>query len=362
MEFIDLKTQYSRYKREIDNRIHAVLDHGRYIMGREVEELEQRLADFVGVGHCIGVSSGTDALLVALMALGVGPGDEVITSGFSFFASAETIVLLGATPVFVDIDSATYNMDSGHLAESITGRTKAIIPVSLFGQCADFDAINRVAEKYGIPVVEDGAQSFGATHGKRRSCGLSTIGCTSFFPSKPLGCYGDGGACFTDDDELAAAMKSIRIHGQKERYRHERIGINGRLDTIQAAVLLAKFDFFQQEIEQRQRIAQRYGELLSGTDVVTPFILPLCTSVFAQYTILSDNRDRLQKELQSKGIPTAVHYPVPLYSQPALRVEAPPLPVTEVVSKQVISLPMHPFLKQEEQERVAAAIAKVCCC
>jgi UDP-2-acetamido-2-deoxy-ribo-hexuluronate aminotransferase len=356
MEFVDLKTQYARYKSEIDNRIQAVLDHGRYIMGKEVEELEQRLADYVGVGHCIGVSSGTDALLVALMALGVGPGDEVITSAFSFFATGETIVLLGATPVFVDIDPETYNMDPGLVEDAITGRTKAIIPVSLFGQCADFDAINRVAEKHGIPVVEDGAQSFGATYDGGRSCGLSTIGCTSFFPSKPLGCYGDGGACFTNDDELAAAMKSIRVHGQKERYRHERIGINGRLDTIQAAVLLAKFDFFQDEVEQRQLVGERYTVLLAEADVVTPFVHPLCTSVFAQYTLLVDNRDELRKRLQAKGIPTAVHYPVPLYAQPALKADSPPLPVTESVAKRVVSLPMHPFLQKEEQERVVLAV------
>ncbi|MBI9087685.1 MAG: DegT/DnrJ/EryC1/StrS family aminotransferase [Desulfobacterium sp.] len=356
MEFVDLKTQYARYKSEIDNRIHAVLDHGRYIMGKEVEELEQRLAEYVGVGHCIGVSSGTDALLIALMALGVGAGDEVITSAFSFFATGETIVLLGATPVFVDIDPETYNMDPGLVEAAITGRTKAIIPVSLFGQCADFDAINRVAGKQGIPVVEDGAQSFGATYDKGRSCALSTIGCTSFFPSKPLGCYGDGGACFTDDDALAAAMRSIRIHGQKERYHHDRIGINGRLDTIQAAVLLAKLDFFQDEVEQRQRVGERYTALLAGADVVTPFVHPLCTSVFAQYTLLADNRDGLRQHLQTKGVPTAVHYPVPLYDQPALKADTLQLPVTESVAKRVVSLPMHPFLQKEEQERVVLAV------
>jgi len=360
MEFVDLKTQYTRYKSLIDKRIQAVLDHGRYIMGKEVEELELSLADYTGVRHCIGVASGTDALLVALMALGVSPGDEVITSAFSFFATAETIVLLGATPVFVDIDSKTYNMDPGLLEGAITGRTKVIIPVSLFGQCADFNAINLVAAKHGIPVVEDGAQSFGATYGKKHSCALSTIGCTSFFPSKPLGCYGDGGACFTDNDELAAAMKSIRIHGQKERYLHERIGINGRLDTIQAAVLLAKFDFFQDEVEQRQAVGWRYTELLADADVVTPFVHPLCTSVFAQYTLLSDNRDHLRKELQSKGIPTAVHYPVPLYAQPALKFDTPQLPVTESVAKRVVSLPMHPFLKKEEQDRVVLAVKESC--
>jgi len=269
MDFIDLKTQQQRIKTSIDANMATVLAHGRYIMGPEVGELEERLADYVGVDHAIGVASGTDALLIAMMALGVGHGDEVITTPFSFIATAETIVLLGAKPVFVDIDPKTYNIDPNLIEDAITKRTKAIMPVSLYGQCADYDAINAIAVNHDIPVIEDGCQSFGATYKGKRSCALTTIGGTSFFPSKPLGCYGDGGACFTNDDELAKAMREIRVHGQDRRYHHSHIGINGRLDTLQAAILLAKMEIFEDEVLARERIGARYSKLL-GDSVVTP--------------------------------------------------------------------------------------------
>ena len=354
MDFIDLKTQQSRIREQIDRRIADVLAHGRYIMGSEVAELEERLADYVGVKHAIGVASGTDALLIAMMALEVGPGDEVITTPFSFIATAETIVLLGAKPVFVDIDPKTYNIDPALIEPVITERTKAIMPVSLYGQCADFDAINAIADKYGIPVIEDGCQSFGATYKGRRSCGLSTIGCTSFFPSKPLGCYGDGGMCFTNDDGLAEAMREIRVHGQDRRYHHPRIGVNGRLDTLQAAILLAKMEVFEEEVKARKRIGNRYTELLS--DIVdTPYVEPHNTSVYAQYTIEVANRENVRKALNEAGIPTAVHYPMPLNRQPALRTED-RFPNSERAASRVMSLPMHPYLTEEQLERVVQMV------
>ncbi|RMH31064.1 MAG: DegT/DnrJ/EryC1/StrS family aminotransferase [Nitrospirae bacterium] len=358
MEFIDLKTQQEHIRPELERRMAAVLAHGRYIMGPEVIELEERLADFVGVRHAIAVSSGTDALLIALMALDVGPGDEVITTPFSFIATAETIALLGAKPVFVDIDSRTYNIDPNLIEQAITKRTKAIMPASLFGQCADFDAINAIADKHGLPVIEDGCQSFGATYKGRRSCGLSTIGCTSFFPSKPLGCYGDGGMCFTDDDDLAKAMRDIRVHGQDRRYHHPRLGVNGRLDTLQAAILLAKLEVFEDEIEARARIGARYTELLNGL-VKTPFIQSYNKSVYAQYTIGVESRDVIQTALMEAGIPTAVHYPAPLHLQPVFaHLDGSPvkLPVAEQAAKRVLSLPMHPYLEEGAQAFVAKTI------
>jgi len=315
------------------------------------------LEAYVGVQHATGVASGTDALLVAMMALGVGHGDEVITTPFSFIATAETIVLLGAKPVFVDIDPKTYNLDPNLIEAAITEQTKAIMPVSLYGQCADYDAINVVAEKYNLPVIEDGCQSFGATYKGRKSCGLTTIGCTSFFPSKPLGCYGDGGACFTNDDELAKAIREIHVHGQDRRYHHPRIGVNGRLDTLQAAILLAKMDVFEEEVEARQRIGIRYSELLGGT-VLTPYIEVGNTSVYAQYTVQVENRDAVQAKLKEAGIPTAVHYPVPLNRQPALacpeRFEH-----SEYVAQRVMSLPVHPYLKETDQDTISKAVKGV---
>ena len=362
MQFIDLKTQQERIRPQIDERIKAVLAHGQYIMGPEVAELETKLANYVGVKHCISVASGTDALLVALMALGIKAGDEVITTPFTFIATGEMIALLGAVPVFVDIDAKTYNLDPTLLEAAITAKTKAIMPVSLYGQCADFDAINAIAAKHGIPVIEDGAQSFGATYKGRKSCGLSTIGCTSFFPSKPLGGYGDGGACFTEDDALALKMKQVRNHGQDRRYHHPMIGFNGRLDTLQAAILLAKLEIFADEVEARNRIGQRYTELfgqLDNSHIITPDIEPFNTCVYAQYTVQVEGREQIQAQLQAQGIPTAVHYPVPLHLQPAfagLNQGEGSFPVAEAVAKRVMSLPMHPYLSEKEQDAIGAAL------
>jgi len=355
MQFIDLKSQYNQIKENIDKRIQNVLDHQRFIMGPEVQELEEKLSSYVGVKHCIGVASGTDALQIAMMALKIGPGDEVITTPFSFIATAETIVLLGAKPVFADIDPKTYNIDPDLIEPLITDKTKAIMPVNLYGQCADYDKINSIAEKHNIPVIEDGAQSFGATYKTKKSCSLSTIGCTSFFPSKPLGAYGDAGACFTDNDDLAKAIKEIRVHGQDRRYHHPRIGINGRIDTLQAAILLAKFEIFPKEIEARSKIGQKYSELLKNTNVTTPYIEPFNTSVYAQYTIQTDNRDELQAKLKENDIPTAVHYPIPLNRQPALK-QSIKNPVAEVVANRVVSLPMHPLLSEKDMNTIVQTL------
>ncbi|NWK77339.1 DegT/DnrJ/EryC1/StrS aminotransferase family protein [Aquitalea sp. LB_tupeE] len=360
IQFIDLKAQYQHLKADIDARIHAVLDHGQYIMGPEVKEVEQQLAAYTGVKHAIGVCDGTKALLIALMALGVGRGDEVITTPFTFIATGEMIALLGATPVFVDIDPVSYNLDPALLEAAITPRTKAIMPVSLYGQCADFTAINAIAEKHGIAVIEDGAQSFGASQHGKKSGNLSTIGCTSFFPSKPLGCYGDGGACFTNDDELAKKMREIRVHGQDRRYHHPVIGLNGRLDTIQAAVLLAKLPSFADEVAARERIGARYSALLQDVARV-PVIGTGNTHVYAQYTIEVDNREAVQKALQELGVPTAVHYPIPLHLQPAfahLGQGEGSFPLAEAAGKRVMSLPMHPFLDEATQDAIVAAVKK----
>jgi len=359
MEFIDLKTQYAALKPAIDARMQAVFNHCQFIMGPEIAELEQKLKTRVGTEHCITCASGTDALLIALMAVGVGAGDEVVTTPFSFIATTEPIALLGANPVFVDIDPQTYNLNPSLLPAAITPRTKAVIPVSLYGQCADMDAINSIAEPLGIAVIEDAAQSFGATYKERQSCNLSTIGCTSFFPSKPLGCYGDGGACFTNDDTLATRMKQIRVHGQDRRYHHPVIGINGRLDTLQAAVLLAKLEVFDAEVAARARIGAAYTEHLKLL-VRTPEIKPHCTSVYAQYTIQVDDRAAVQANLKSAGIPTAVHYPTPLHLQPAFawRELGPgSFPHAERAAERVLSLPMHPYLAGELTKRVADAVA-----
>jgi UDP-2-acetamido-2-deoxy-ribo-hexuluronate aminotransferase len=360
--FIDLKTQFRALEPAIRARIDRVLEHGQFIMGPEVGELEERLAAYVGVRHCIAASSGTDTLLIAMMALGIGPGDEVITTPFSFIATGEMIALLGATPVFVDIDAASYNIDPAKIAAAIGPRTRAIMPVSLYGQCADMDAINAIAQRHGLPVIEDAAQSFGANYQGCRSCALSTIGSTSFFPSKPLGGYGDGGTLFTDDDALAKAMREIRIHGQDRRYHHPRIGINGRLDTLQAAVLLAKLERFDWEVAQRQRVGAGYTALIGETcpDVVTPSIQPGNTSVYAQYTIQVDDRDAVASRLGEAGVPTAIHYPVPLHRQPALQslhAGRGDLPVADAVAKRVLSLPMGPDLSDADQRRIVVALA-----
>ncbi len=373
MDFIDLKTQYQRIRTDVEARIQSVLAHGQYILGPETLELEQRLAEFVGVKHCIGASSGTDTLLIALMAYGVGPGDEVITSPFTFIATGEMIALAGATPVYVDIDPRTYNIDPALIEAAITPRTKAIMPVSLYGQCADFERINAIARKHGLPVIEDGAQSFGAMYRGQRSCGLSEVGSTSFFPSKPLGAYGDGGALFTDDDALAKVMREIRVHGQDRRYHHPRLGINGRLDTLQAAILLAKLAVFDDEMTARARIGARYSELIqeafqseqdSSRRVTTPYVAEHCTSVYAQYTVEVADRAKVEQSMKARGVPTAVHYPVPLHVQPVfahLNRGAGSYPVAEAAAARVISLPMHPYLTIDHQAQVVAALKAAVC-
>lgn len=362
MNFVDLKAQYARIQEDVQARIQTVLEHGRYVMGPEITELEERLAQMVGVSHCIGLSSGTDALLVAMMALDIGPGDEVITTPFTFIATGEMIALTGAKPVFVDIGPRTFNIDPAAVESAITPATRAIVPVSLYGQCADMDAINALAERQGIAVIEDGAQSLGATYKGRQSCGLSTIGCTSFFPSKPLGAYGDGGACFTDDADLAAAMRQIRDHGQDRRYHHPRLGLNGRLDSMQAAVLLAKLAIFPDEVAARGRIGARYSELMADADCITPYLEPHNTSVYAQYTLRVDDRDGFILKLAEQDVPTAVHYPVPLNLQPVFADIGPgrgALPAAEEAARQVVSLPMHPYLTEAEQAHVADAVKNV---
>lgn len=352
--FIDLKTQQEKIRKSIDDRIAKVLEHGQYIMGPEVKELEEKLAQYVGVKHCISIANGTDALMIALMALDIKPDDEVITTPFTFIATAEVTAFLGAIPVFVDIDPKTYNLDPNKLEQAITSRTKAIMPVSLYGQCADMDAINEIADKYGIPVIEDAAQSFGATYKGRKSCGLSTIGCTSFFPTKPLGCFGDGGACFTNNDELSKRMSQIRLHGQERRYHHPVVGVNGRLDTIQAAILLAKLEIFDQEVELRAQIGARYTEALRDV-VITPYIADYNTSVYAQYTVQVDNREEVQAKLKESGVPTAVHYPIPLNLQPVFAYLNQPegsFPIAESIAKKVMSLPMSAWLNEDDQNQV----------
>jgi UDP-2-acetamido-2-deoxy-ribo-hexuluronate aminotransferase len=369
MEFIDLKTQYQRLRAEIDSGIQRVLDHGQFILGPEVVELEEKLATYTGAKHCISVANGTDALQISQMALGIGPGDEVITPGFTYIATAETVALLGAKPVYVDIDPRTYNLNPALLEAAITARTKAIVPVSLYGQCADFDAINAIAAKYGIPVIEDAAQSFGSCYKGRKSCNLSTIACTSFFPTKPLGCYGDGGAIFTSDDELAKVMRQISRHGQDRRYNHVRVGVNSRLDTLQAAILLPKLSVLDKELVARQRVAETYNALLkdhlregaesSPTRIITPYVEPHNASAWAQYTIQVEHREALQHQLTRAGIPTAVHYPTPLNKQPAVGDASAQLPVGDKVAQRVISLPMSADLAIEAQQYVVSALSTI---
>lgn len=360
--FIDLKTQQDKIKASLDKRMAAVLEHGKYIMGPEVKDLEEKLAQYVGVKHCITVANGTDALMIAMMAVGIQPGDEVITSPFTFIATAEAAAFLGAKPVFVDIDEKTYNLDPNKLEQAITKKTKAIVPVSLYGQCADFDAINAIADRYKIPVIEDAAQSFGATYKGRKSCSLSTIGCTSFFPTKPLGCYGDGGACFTNDDKLAEIMRQDRVHGQDRRYHHPRVGVNSRLDTLQAAVLLAKLEIFDEEVKRRAEIGVRYSEKLQQANVITPYIDKDNMSVYAQYTIQVKNREEVQGKLKEAGIPTAVHYPIPLNLQPVFEELNQPegsFPVAEKIARRVMSLPMSAWLSDEDMSEVVKGLKSI---
>ena len=353
MQFIDLAAQQTRIKDKIDANIQAVLAHGKYILGPEVDELEEKLTAYTGAKYCISVANGTDALQIAQMALGIGFGDEVIVPGFSYIATAETPAVLGAKPVYVDIDPVTFNIDPQKIEAAITPRTKAIIAVSLYGQCADFDAINAIAEKHNLAVIEDGAQSFGATYKGRKSCNLSAIGCTSFFPSKPLGCYGDGGAVFTNDEELAKIIRQIARHGQDKRYHHIRVGINSRLDTLQAAILLPKLEILDQEIELRNKVAASYTDLLKDANILAPQIEKHNSSVWAQYTIRSGDRNALQEKLQAAGIPTAIHYPIPLNKQPAVADAKASLAVGDQVAEEVMSLPMHPYLEVPQLEQIA---------
>lgn len=358
IQFIDLKTQYLAVKPALDARIQQVLDHGQYIMGPEVAELEGKLAEYTGAKHCITVASGTEALLISLMALGIKPGDEVITTPFTFVATAEAIALLGATPVFVDIEPDTCNIDAQLIADAISPKTRAIMPVSLYGQTADMDAINAVADRWNLPVIEDAAQSFGADYQGRKSCNLSTIGCTSFFPSKPLGCYGDGGAIFTSDSDLAKAMREIRIHGQERRYVHTRIGVGGRMDTLQCAIVLAKLGRFDWEVARRQEIGARYKRLLAG-NVDTVAVRPGNSSVFGQFTVFVDDREKVQDKLKEAGVPTAVHYPVPLHLQPAYRDLCrlgSTLQVSECMARKVLSLPMSADLNELMQDKIVNAL------
>jgi len=359
LEFVDLKTQYAALKDRIAQRMQAVLDHGQYIMGPEVKELEDRLAAYCGARHCITVASGTEALLIALMALDLKPGDEVITTPFTFAATAEMIVLLGGKPVFVDIEPDTCNIDWRGIEAKITPRTRAIMPVSLYGQVCDMDEINAVAARHGnIPVIEDAAQSFGATYKGRRSGNLSTLACTSFFPSKPLGCYGDGGAIFTGDDALAQACREIRVHGQSARYTHTRVGVGGRMDTLQCAIVLAKLERFEWELRRRREIGARYHTLLAGAGVESLSVRPDRDCVWAQYTVFVDDRTQLQAALQAQGIPTAVHYPKPLHHQPAYVsvCNADVCPHSVSAAGRVMSLPMSADLTEAQQDRVVAQL------
>jgi UDP-2-acetamido-2-deoxy-ribo-hexuluronate aminotransferase len=368
--FIDLQAQYRALKPNILERINRVLEHGQYIMGPEVEELENKLCTFTEAKHCITVASGTEALLISLMALGIKAGDEVITTPFTFVATAEVIVLLGAKPVFVDVEPDTCNIDASKIDEKITSKTKAIMPVSLYGQPADIDEINAIAARNGnLAVIEDAAQSFGAQYKDKKSCNLSTVGCTSFFPSKPLGCYGDGGAIFTNDDSIAQVCKEIRVHGQSARYVHTRVGVGGRMDTLQCAIVLAKLERFDWEIKERIRIAGRYAELLSDSGIpgkqslkdlkISPVaVRPDRSSVYAQYTLICEDRELFQATLKSAGIPTAVHYPVPLNEQPAYKHLCCPdcTPIASRLAKQVMSLPMSADITEAEQKSVCRAL------
>ena len=359
--FIDLKRQYSEVKDQVLSRIHTVLEHGQYIMGPEVKECETALSKFTGSKYSLTCSNGTDALILSLMALDIGPGDEVIVPGFSFIATAESVLLVGATPVFVDIDSQTFNIDVELIEDKITEKTKAIMPVSLFGQVPDCSAINKIAEKHQLHVIEDAAQSFGATQNQKRSCNLTEISCTSFFPAKPLGCYGDGGAVFTNDDSLYEKLLSLRIHGQDEthRYLHPNIGINGRMDTLQCAILIEKLGLFSGELEKRQVVANRYENLLSDVEELeTPQVAGDNTSAWAQYTLRTRQRDELRQHLQQKGIPAVVYYPKPMYAHPPYEKYAneQKFPECERACREVLSLPMHPYLEEGVQETICREI------
>jgi UDP-2-acetamido-2-deoxy-ribo-hexuluronate aminotransferase len=344
--FFDIQAQYKEHKKEINIAIQEVLDSGKFIMGPQVKLLEQELEKYTQAKHCISCANGTDALQIAMMAIGIKPGDEVITTPFTFGATAETISLLGAKPVFVDIEEDSFLIDAGLIAAKITPKTKAIIPVSLYGQIPDMDAINSIAREYSkkfghkIYVIEDAAQSFGAEYNGRKSCNVSDIATTSFFPTKPLGCYGDGGAIFTSDLELANIMKQIRVHGQKERYCHVRVGVNSRLDTIQAAILLVKIKYFDEEVEIRRKRAKEYSIQYVDSDIITPCEMENRKHVYGQYTVRVSDRESFQSELLAQGIPTTVHYPIPLNQQPAFEADAVNCPISDALSDEVVSLPI----------------------
>lgn len=360
--FVDLKTQYKALKNEIDGRIQKVLDHGAFINGPEVTELEEKLAAHTGVKHALACASGTDALLIPMMALGIGPGDEVITTCFSFIATAETIVLAGAKPVYVDIDPQTYNLDVKQVEKAITAKTKAIVPVSLYGQVADMDELNALAQKHKLHVIEDSAQSYGARYKNKKSGALSIAAGTSFFPAKPLGCYGDGGAIFTNDDTLAKAMKEIREHGSESRYYHTRLGVNGRLDTLQCAILIAKLGRYDWEIEQRQKIAARYNDAFASIKAegfATPVVKADRDSVWAQYTLRVGDRGNFQKKLTEAGVPTSVHYPRIMPEQPWYKEHTPSTgswPEGRKAADTVISIPMYPDMDSATQDRIITAV------
>lgn len=355
--FFDLAAQQALIKRQIDKNISKVLEHGRYILGPEVTELEERLCEYTGAKYCITCANGTDALQIALMAIGVGPGDEVITPAFSYIATAEATALLGAKPIYVDVDPITFNINPALIEEKITTRTKAIIPVSLYGQPADFQKINKIAQKHNLIVIEDGAQSFGAAQLGKKSCNLSDIGCTSFFPTKPLGCYGDGGAIFTSDENLAKSLRQIARHGQAKRYFHTRVGINSRLDTLQAAILLPKLDILETEIAARDTLAKKYSAELGDDNRWTcPKILDVNQSAWAQYTLKVSDRDDFRQKLDHAGIPTAVHYPMPLNKQPAVHDLSVVLHQGDKMSNEVVSLPMHAYMTKAIFEQITNAM------
>ena len=362
IDFAKLQYQYKLYKTEIDEAIQAVLDKSNYIMGEEVAQLESSLQDFTGAKYAISCASGTDALLLAMMALDIQPNDEVITTPFTFIATAETIAFLKAKPVFVDIDKQTYNIDPSKIEEKISSRTKTIMPVSLYGQPADMNAIQAIADKHNLKVIIDGAQSFGSTYNSKTDSNLGDISTTSFFPAKPLGCFGDGGAVFTNDEALAIKMKSLRVHGQSKRYHHQYIGMGGRMDTLQATVLNVKLKHYKEDLILRQEVAKKYTKALEGKEIILPFIAKEATSAWAQYSVRAQDRDELQVQLKEQGIPTAVHYPVPLHLQECfeyLGYKKGDFPITEQVSSEIMSLPMNPYLTEEEITYISQKVMEV---
>lgn len=361
IDFANLKYQHNLYKDEIEEALLKVARNCNFIMGDEVQELEKSLEEFTGAKYAITCSNGTDALLLAMMALDIKPGDEIITTPFTFIATAETIAFLGGVPIFVDIDEKTYNINPSKIEEVITAKTKAIMPVSLYGQPADMNAIQTIADKHNLKVIIDGAQSFGSRYKGITDSALGDISTTSFFPAKPLGCYGDGGAVFTNDENLADKMKSLRIHGQSKRYHHKYIGIGGRLDTMQAAVLNVKLKYYEKDLNLRQKVARKYTKALENkTNLILPTVSSNTTSAWAQYSVRVKNRDELQVKLKEQGIPTAVHYPMPLHLQECftyLGYKRGSFPIAELVSNEIISLPMNPYLKDEEIDLVSRKIS-----